>query len=155
MSSRLSAHGLSIVVPTGWEASITLTHGDSPGENGATGHDHSVLHLANFALPSPRGDFGGDVLETMASNQLFLALVEFDRSAATTPLYRQNGLATITAEGFRRETMHRQVQGQAGHQQFFNEADRAFCLYSAIGSYHQRQRLSTGVMMVLRSLQIR
>ena len=154
MNHRLEAHGLSILVPTGWEASITLTHGDSPGENGAEGHDHAVLHLANFPLPSPRGDFGGDVLEVMLPNQIFLALVEFDREAVATPLYRQRGLATITAEGFRRETMHRPFLGQAGHQQFFNQAGRAFCLYSAIGSYRERQRLSVGVMMVMASLRI-
>ncbi len=154
MSYKLSAHGLSIVVPTGREASITLTHGDSPGENGAAGTDHAVLHLANFPLPSPRGDFGGDVLEHMAPNQIFLALVEFDSSAASTPLYRQHGLATITGDGFRRESMHRPIPGQAGHQQFFNQAGRAFCLYSAIGSYRQRQNLAIGVMLVMSSLRI-
>ncbi|MCP4433904.1 MAG: hypothetical protein GY812_00195 [Actinomycetia bacterium] len=154
MTYRLAAHGLSIVVPTGWEASITLTHGDGPGENGAEGTDHAVLHLANFALPNPRGDFGGSPIDTMASNQIFLALVEFDSAAASAPLYRQRGLATITADGFRRETMHRPVPGQAGHQQFFNEAGRAFCLYSAVGSYRRRQQLATGVMMVMSTLRI-
>ena len=149
MSRTLSAHGLRVTVPTGWDGAISRSlavSADADEDSGGT--VNPVLHVASFALPAVRGDFGGDFLMNMGPDDVFVALVEYDRSSAGTPLFDHVGPRTIHGGAFERENMHRPIQGQSGHQQFYSVGGRAFCLYVAIGSHRRRDRLSRAAAMV-------
>ena len=80
---RLSAHGITAELPAGWEGRITRRRrpaATSPTGASATGPTAAaragaigspdevpepVVHLANFALPEDRGDFGSGAVDLM------------------------------------------------------------------------------------------
>lgn len=155
MSRRLDAHGLSVTVPTGWDGAITRSLAVSAtADEESGGTVNPVLHVATFGLPAVRGDFGGDFLATMGPDDVFVALIEYDRSSAGTPLFDHEGPRTIHGGAFERENMHRPLPGQSGHQQFFTLSGRAFCLYVAIGSHRRRQRLSSAAAAVAGTIRV-
>ena len=112
------------------------------------------LRYAHWVSGAVRGDFGGDFLMNMGPDDVFVALVEYDRSSAGTPLFDHVGPRTIHGGAFERENMHRPIQGQSGHQQFYSVGGRAFCLYVAIGSHRRRDRLSRAAAMVAATIAI-
>ena len=92
--SRLAAHGVSVDVPSGWEAELSTQPDPSafdPGLEPAAA-PRVVLHLANFSLPAERGDYGSEAVETMDRNGVFAALVEFDEASVTTMLFAAEGV---------------------------------------------------------------
>ena len=58
---KIQAHGISSDLPEGWEARISLRPTPT-GSDTAIGNKGEIpnptVHLANFALPEQRGDFG-------------------------------------------------------------------------------------------------
>lgn len=155
MTRRITAHGLSVTVPTGWDGAITRSLAVSASADVADGGSvNPVMHVATFALPAVRGDFGGDMLAAMGPDDLFVALVEYDRSSAGSELFAHDGIRTIIGSGFAREDMHRPLPGQSGHQQFFSQAGRAFCLYVAIGSHRRRERLARAAAMIAATISV-
>ena len=139
----LRAHGLSVTVPAGWDGSISKPDGDATDtatpDVGALGTANPVLHVASFALPRVRGDYGGGAVEGMRPTDLFIALVEFDPDAGSTPLFAATSMQRpLTQAMFSRATMHRPIPGHSGHQQFFHTGGRAFALYVALGSHRLR-----------------
>ncbi|MFV0316017.1 MAG: hypothetical protein ACK5O2_03525 [Microthrixaceae bacterium] len=155
MSRRLEAHGLGVTVPTGWEGAITRSLAESAAADERSGGTvKPVLHVATIPLPKVRGDFGGDFLATMGPDDVFVALVEYDSASAGSELFDHDGRRTIDGSGFTREGMHRPFPGQSGHQQFFTQAGRAFCLYVAIGSHRRRDQLATAAAMVASTIRV-
>ena len=143
----ISGHGLSIDVPAGWDARIAGPPTARTRGFGVTADDdpegrRALLHAASFPLPPERGAFGGGAVEQMTAGDLLLCLVEYDASAADTPLFAMRGLPrTFAPEDFDPNTMQRAIAGQSGVQRFFTEAGRAFCLYAVLGSHRSRQAL--------------
>jgi hypothetical protein len=143
-SARLQAHGLRLDLPLRWEARIYLrdapdpaagTSGVHPAAYGWPGElPNPVAHLANFALPPGRGDFGTGAVERMRAGHVFLSLVEYDASEAHRPLFASLGVPRPAAHEFSPAALQRQVPGQGGWQRFFTVAERAFCLYIVLGS---------------------
>lgn len=155
----MAAHGLSVRVPSGWDGSITRAPGDHSdldlADVGRLGTSNPVLHVASFALPTVRGDYGGGAVERMRPHDIFIALVEFDPQARSTPLFGAEGLPTsLQPAMFHRSTMHRPLPGASGHQRFFHAADRAFALYVALGAHRLRARLVPRVDRVVSTLRI-
>ena len=139
----MTAHGLSVSVPTGWDGSIRRLAGDDSSTDvddvGRLGTTNPVLHVASFALPAVRGDYGGGAVEQMGPSDIFVALVEFDPEAAATPLFSAVGMQRpLRTSAFDRSTMHRPLLGASGHQQFFHTRGRAFGLYVALGAHRLR-----------------
>lgn len=146
---RLRGRGLEVDLPPGWEGRIHLRE----PERGAT--THAVLHAATFPLPEERGDFGDGVVERMRATDAFVALVEYDRGAASTALFSRRGIPSgIVARSLRPDRMHRHIPGQAGVQYFFSERGRAFCLYVVVGSLAGRPGLTARVNSLLKTLRI-
>ncbi|MGH9065653.1 MAG: hypothetical protein ACRD0L_17120 [Acidimicrobiales bacterium] len=132
----LVGYGLRVDPPPGWDA--RLYRRPAP-ERGVT---YPVLHLANFALPPDRGDYGGGAVEAMGPGHVLVTLVEFAPESAATPLFARVGRPwPLGADAFRTTTLQRPLPGQAGTQWFFQEQGRPFCLYAVLGSHAQRQRL--------------
>lgn len=145
----LQGHGLTIVLPPGWEGRISIPPSD--GVDGAT--RNAVLHAASIALPQVRGDFGGGVVERLESTGVFIALVEYDREAITTPLFAAVGLPTgLTGAEFHTHALQRGVAGQSGAQRFCQVAGRAFCLYVVLGAHRDRWRLAAQATKVVQTI---
>jgi len=155
----LSAGGLSISLPTGWEGEIfnrAPTVGGSslasPARDGEVARN--VVHLANFALPTERGDFGSGAVEIMNSGAILIVLFEHGPESVDAPLFARSGLPTLTPEEFHPQQMQRTLTGQSGRQIFFNAGGRAFCLYVVLGGHRRREVLVPIVNDVLASLDI-
>jgi len=159
---RLTGHGLAVGLPPRWEGRIYRRvvgeAGARPGRLQAAGWSgelsHPVLHLANFALPPGRGDFGTGAVERMGPDNLFVSLLEFGPDCLGTALYAPAGLPRLTAGQFNPNGMQRRVAGQAGCQYFFTEANRPFCLYAVIGSHRQAVVLTKQVNEVLQQIEV-
>lgn len=114
-----------------------------------------VLHLGTFPLPADRGDFGSGAVELMREDDTFVALLEYDREEAGTPLFAAHGLPRrLDPRRFSNRSLQRQLPGQAGWQHFFTDGARPFCLYVVLGDRHDANVQVRRVEQVLAGLQI-
>ena len=98
---RLSAHGLSCGVPTGWHArneqreqsTVPAPASDLP----MGGYVHPVLHAATSPLPTIRGDYGSGYVETMRPTDVFVCLGEFDHEAGAEAMFDEGMPAALRA----------------------------------------------------------
>lgn len=145
----ISAMGLAVTPPFGWEASI-YRRAPEPGEL-----THAVVHAATVPLVGHRADYGGGVVETLGPWDLFVAIVEFDPSVCEQPLFRQHrGIPGLGHDDYGTRQLQRNIRGQGGAQRFFNTGGRAFCLYSVIGSYANRMWLSARANELIGSFRV-
>ena len=151
--ARISAAGLAVELPDGWEGVIEGERFALQLHDGA--QRFALMHLANFPLPAARGDFGSAAVENMGPGDILIVLKEFSPEAAKTPLFEMQGLpsAPVPAD-FLREMLQRPLEGQAGMQRFFTEQGRAFCLYIVIGSFIDRADLVPPLAQILARLEI-
>jgi hypothetical protein len=147
----VAAHGLRVTLPDRWEARLyrrdVLEGG--PGEES----HQPVLHLGNFALPPGRGDFGTGAVEGMGPRHAFVALLEYDREEAGTPLFA-GVRPVLTPADFAANALQRRLPGQLGCQRFFTERGRAFCLYAVLGSREHAADLLGEVGTVLTRVEV-
>jgi hypothetical protein len=143
--STVTGHGLRVQLPQRWEARLFLRDRLTEDEESV----HPVLHLANFALPPGRGDFGSGAVEVMGPGDAFVALLEYDGSEAGQPLFAARGMPRPRLRDFASNALQRPRPGQLGYQRFFTERDRAFCLYVVLGSWQRAGRLVGEVHTVL------
>ena len=139
---RIRAHGLSVVVPLGWDARIERRREDvvvAPGTDVPMGgYVHPVLHMATVALPAVRGDYGSGVVETMGRRDIFVSLVEFDPEAGRTAMFRPGWPVRLRVGDFDPNAQQRVQPNMCGTQRFVTSARRAFCLYVVLGSFLRR-----------------
>ena len=134
----LSSDGVSVALPSGWEGEIFNRAPERSGRalDQVSGEElpsdaeiaRNVIHLANFALPANRGDFGSGAVEIMNSGAILVILFEHGPESANMPLFAHRGVPQLTVDEFDPQQMQRTLSGQSGRQIFFNEAGRAFCL---------------------------
>lgn len=165
MSDALSLDGVTIDVPRGWEAELGYFTQSQPQSDEMAddrqfstlqaGGGRVLLHLANFSLPTVRGDYGSGAVEVMDGGSVFIALLEWDRSAVNDKLYARVGLPTeLRSDDFSPHGLQRRLRGQSGTQRFFQVGGRAFGLYVVLGSYRRRDVLVAEVNRLLRSIRI-
>lgn len=157
--NTLNAGGVTVGLPRGWEGEIFNRTPEFDGRSlggpsGDVGVERNVIHLANFALPAERGDFGSGAVELMNSGALMVMLLEHGPESVDAPLFAHSGVPTLAPEDFHPQQMQRTLMGQSGRQMFFNVNGRAFCLYVVLGSHRQRNILVPLVNEVLASLDI-
>jgi hypothetical protein len=147
--TTIAAYGLSVALPTGWEAVIYCR---PPTVAGTT---HPILHAATFSLPVVRGDFGGGAVDIMAPGDALVVLLEYHPSSTGRALFARSGMPrALTPNAFSPACLQRGIAGQAGVQLFFNQGGRAFCLYTVLGSYAMRSVVVPSVNAVLAGIQI-
>lgn len=155
----LAAHDITVDLPPGWDGEIYQRPGEGfiPSlRTGGAGIVSPVLHIANFALPAQRGDFGGRAVELMGHGAIFISLFEHDRAAARTALFSEAGVPwPLSARHFDPNRMQRPLPGQSGAQWFFTVAGRAFCLYVVLGSHARRGVLVREANQVLGTIDLR
>ena len=114
-----------------------------------------VMHLATFALPGQRGDFGSGAVDLMADEDAFVALLEYGPEEADTPLFAAQGLPRkLDPRAFSNRSLQRAMRKQSGWQHFFTEGGRAFCLYVVLGDGGDANRQVRRVEEVLAQVTI-
>ena len=150
---KLQAHGISTDLPPGWEGRISLRNPPVPGTKalGQPGEvPNPVVHLANFALPEQRGDFGSGAVDVMGADNVLVVLFEYSAKEAGTALFRRRGLPTkLTPAMFSPSALQRTLPDQAGAQIFFTTAGRAFCCYAVLGRQASAARVLPGANATL------
>jgi hypothetical protein len=160
--AAVSAHGIDVGLPAGWDGRITVRAEGVPesaitasGTRVATLRTRPVVHLASFGLPGARGDFGSGAVELMGDADVFVVLFEYEPDAVETALFRSEGLPRdLALRSFEPSTLRRAIAGQSAHQAFFQEAGRAFCLYVVLGAHARRAALVPLVNRVLAGVRI-
>jgi hypothetical protein len=162
--SDISAFGISATLPPGWDGHIfrrpplrDVTGGDPAAADAQVAPDGTVrplAHLANFALPNERGDYGSGAVERMGPADILVCLLEFDPEAAGTRLFSSIGVPRFRLDDFAPNTMQRAIAGMCGAQAFFSEGGRAFCAYVVLGSFRLRAPLVPPVNRLLASVRI-
>jgi hypothetical protein len=151
----LSGYGITTTLPDGWEGRIMKRTAATAGQSGGPSPQFSasaagapadetfpVVHLANFAIPDDRGDFGSGAVELMGSGNLFITLFEYGPEQIGQALFSTQGLPRqLSAADFSPSALQRTITGQSGCQRFFTEAGRPFCLFIALGSHDNRVAL--------------
>lgn len=154
---RIELDGVGIDVPDGWEGE--LSHADRDAPAGLSLQSSSsrrvVAHLANFAMPIERGDYGSGAVELMDSGAIFISLLEFARSPHATGLFSGRALPTrISGADFSPDQLQRRLPGQGGLQKWFTVGERRFVLYVVIGAYRRRDVLAPEASRLLRRIDI-
>jgi hypothetical protein len=156
--TTVAAHGLRARLPARWEARLYLRarpdepawRSVHPDAYGSTEESRNpVLHLANFALPPDRGDFGSGAVELMGADHAFVAVLEYDREEADRALFTARGLGRPALGEFAPNALQRRLPGQLGWQRFCTEHGRPFCVYAVLGSRRHAARLVDEVGEVL------
>ena len=155
---RISAYGLSVDAPAGWDTRIRRHRlaPDSSLPGGEQFRVHPVLHAGDFALPEGRGDFGSSAVERMRPTQAFLALIEYGHASAGSALFSSvEGMPSrVEVDDFSTRQLQRTIADQAGTQKFFVEGGRAFCLYVVLGHVANRHQIVPRVNAVLSAIEI-
>lgn len=124
--------GLVVPVPTGWEARGSVPN-DGVGRQPDGSVEYPCVHLATFALPPSRAPFGSGVVESMGSDDAFVALLEFSPASAHTALFARREPRRLRSTDLSGSQLQRTIAGQLGAQRFFTMADRALCWYVVLG----------------------
>jgi len=151
--SRLAAHGIAVRLPRGWDGEIFLRDLDGDPTDDIT-DNKPVLHVANFALPATRGDFGSAAVEAMGRPGILLALLEYEHASADTALFAHRFPDRLLLREFGRTNLQRPLVGQSGAQRFVRSGGRAFCIYGVLGSHGLRRRLVPELNRVLATIEI-
>ncbi len=148
----IDAEGIRLVLPPGWEAEIDSGSGQAEEESVALATPR--VHLANFALPPVRGDFGSGAVERMVGGDVLICLLEESPEVIGSRLFDVEGIPRITADDFATDGMQRPIVGQSGAQKFFHVNGRAFALYIVVGSHLSRASFVDEINMILAGLEL-
>ena len=157
---KLTGYGITTDLPAGWEGRITkrATPAGDLGRTSAIGTPGEVpgpvVHLANFALPEQRGDFGSGAVDLMGSGHVLLTLFEYGPESAGQALFTRRGIPTLQPRMFDPNGLQHVIAGQAGCQRFFTEGGRQFCLYAVIGRHAEAPALTAKANATLRATRI-
>ena len=125
-----------MTTPAGWDVRIFRRDAVAPERT------FTVVHAANFPLPSAVGDYGNGAVQLMGPWCILMCLVEVAPEQAGDALFRAPGPPVALSVGeFRRSTLQHNRPGQAGTQRFFNVSGRAWSLFVVLGSEEMRDTL--------------
>jgi hypothetical protein len=117
--ARLEAFGLAADLPNGWDGEIYRRDsgvlGFGPAAVGPGEVVMPIVHLANFALPAERGDYGGGAVDAMGRGGIFVSLLEHPPEEGATALFAGKGIPwPLRASDFDTKQKQRPLGGQAG-----------------------------------------
>jgi hypothetical protein len=142
----ISAYGISVEVPPGWDARLFRHEGGEP-----------TLHLASFPLPASDGEFGSRATGRMRAGSIFVALTEYRIGTgveAGRGMFAGALPGSLSPSGFSERTLLRPRPGQRGLQRFFSAGGRAFCLYAVLSAGEGSDELVAAADAALGSLHV-
>ena len=91
----LSAHGISVTVPSGWEGRVfrrpaagEVTASAADGPPAPPGEiTNAVVHVATISLPPDTGDFASGAVERLGPDDALVVLFEYDAASVDQPLF--------------------------------------------------------------------
>ena len=149
---KVTAPGIVLDLPPGWEAEVDDGAGESAPESESVRTPR--VHIANFPMPPLRGDFGSGAVEQMIGGDALVCLLEESPGAAGSRLHSRTGVPRLSPGDFSPNAMQRPRHGQSGTQVFFTEGERAFVLYVVLGSHASRVSVVPEVNAVLDGITI-
>ena len=164
---RRADFGISVDVPSGWTANIVRRSPEGEGPDavapgargiapvapdGLTERTLPVVHVCSRALPAGVGDFGAGALEVLGSEDVFVALLEYGSDVAGEGLFSRQGWPRLAPSQFSPNKMFRAIPGRSASQHFFSVGDRAFCLFTVVGSHSRRMATVPRAAQVVRSM---
>jgi hypothetical protein len=148
--TRLSSRGIAITVPRGWEGRIFVPDLAPPAIN------LPILHLTDTVLTTERSSYAPELAARAGGAGILVALLEFDHRLADVGLYEPQGLRLpLARDRFHQKALQFPSRVQEGHQRFFSEGGRAFCLYVVLGTGPGVDRRLDQANRALASLEIR
>ena len=164
----LQGHGMRVLLPAGWEGRIfqraTPGLAFTPAARAQQGHlaaggwageqPKPVLHLADFALPANRGDFGSGAVDRMGPTNIFVAALEFGSECLGSALFGSVGLPRLSAVQFDPNALQRRLPNQAGVQIFCTVNSRPICVYAVIGSYGIAKQQAVRINQLLDQVEV-
>ena len=130
------------------------TGGPSPGGSTPDGRAMPVTHLATFALPADRGDFGSGAVDVMRPDDVLIALVEYGPECVDTPLFARAAVPSPEPNQFRPESLQRLIPGQVGYQRFFTDGGSRVLPVRRARLGANAGRLTTATRSVLSTVRI-
>lgn len=154
--AQISDQGVNIDLPPGWEAEFIRRPVDvAPLGTNILEETFTIVHIANWPMPTERGDFGSGAVEVMRGGDVLIVLAEYGAENLETALFRHEGTPwPLDPAAFDQNRLQRPLPGQGGIQQFFTVANRPFCLFVVLGSLGDAQRLVPLVNTVLETVAI-
>jgi len=159
---EISAHGLHVDAPSGWEGRIFRRAEagqvtvEVAGAAAPTGErTFPIVHVSTVLLPIDMADYGSDVVPDLGPDDALIVLKEFDPESAAQPLFEREGMPRrLSSRDFSPATLQRRIEPQAGYQAFFQEGGRTFCLYVVLGDFERRAHTVPLVNRVLATIVI-
>lgn len=147
----LADHGISIDVPAGWEARMSVPDLAPPAVN------LPVLHMADYRLATTRQS--SYAIETAAAMEkrtggVIVSLIEFGSELANMGLYAPQGAPTLHPRDLDGRALQIPRDDQGGVQRFFSLSGRAFSLYVVASLDRGTERRLAAVNGTLASLQV-
>jgi hypothetical protein len=142
---NLSAHGIRVGLPPGWEGRI-YKRPDPAAQ--------PIVHAANVALAPDDGDFATRTAELMPADGTLVVMVEYEPALATAAQFASTGVPAVDYTAASPSHLLRRIPGQAGYQRFFNDNGRAFGLYVVIGAAVRARTVTPKVNGVLATIEI-
>ena len=130
---ELTAHGVGVRLPPGWDVRARRqqpTHPNRPG--------NLLVHAATMPLPPSRGDFGSGVVDLLGPDDVFVSLFEHDPDSAGKALFAAQGMPVPRVDDFSTAALQRPWGDHTGAQWFFSISGRAFCLHVVLSSHARR-----------------
>lgn len=150
---RFSAPGITIDLPPGWEAEVDAGAGMATGD--APTLRTPRTHVANFALPTVRGDFGSGAVDVMRGGDTLICLLEEDPAMARSRAASASSMPVLSPADFSPHAMQRPRSGQSGTQSFLRLAGgRSFVLYVVLAEQLDRRSQVDEVNRVLASIEL-
>ncbi len=149
----LTAHGISVRLPAGFEARIFQR--EDAVVDGALEVSRPIAQFATFPIPPTTADFGGGAVTLMGPDDIFAVLFEYGPESLGRRLFTRSGMPReLQAGDFRPYTLKRGIGGHVGTQWFFTESNRPFTLYAVLGSIARRPVLVARLNQLLQNLAI-
>ncbi len=127
-TTTLSALGLSVGLPPGWEGRVVVMTSED-------GTRYPNLHAGNFALQPEGSTFGQYSIERMDPEKAMVVVVEYGPRSVGTELFSSGRwppaltVADLNPANFPGPRPH----GLAANQNFVSVNGRAFCIYTVMG----------------------
>jgi hypothetical protein len=148
---RLSDHGISIDVPAGWEARMSVPALPAPAVN------LPVLHMADYPLTLARqSSYAVETAAAMGTRTggIIASLIEFGAELADEGLYAPQIAPTLRRADLDGRALQIPRADQGGVQRFFSITGRAFSLYVVASLDASTERRLRAVNAALASLHV-